>query len=212
MAAKKKAAKKVEVEETSTINTSNMIPSASIEKPVIENKISKADIINIITQGVRNSTRKELDAAREKVVETENELNVTLKNKIIARLKKEINNPAIEIDKTNTILNNKNNIYVDFKIKVNDKLEFNNACYVDLTEEESEEYIALRKNINLAMDNERRIQRLMETACSKDAIKAQIDSAVIAKTPDGDKFMENINDHIAKLANHINTEAKQIAG
>lgn len=212
MAAKKKAAKELMIKVEENINTNDLIPTGSIEKPIIENKVSKADIINIITQGVKNSTRKELDDATRKQEDAENELHINFTNKIKERVLKEINIKNLEIHENNISHNNQ---YLSCTIHIpvlNEKYTIKDHIHFELSKEEKEEAEKLSKNIKEAIKQRQRIENLMQNACSKDAIKAQIDSAVIAKTTDGDKFMNNINDHIEALSKAITGEIKLVTG
>jgi len=76
----RKAKEKITIDtETTDQNINGLIPKDTIDTPIIENKISKADLVNIITQGVKNTANKKLDDINNSLLQVGADLESLLK-------------------------------------------------------------------------------------------------------------------------------------
>lgn len=192
--------------ETSNQNINGLIPKDTIDKPVIENKISKADLVNIITQGVKNTASKKLDDINNNLKENEEEMRLLLKE-VEKEFSKEIINKDCKIIESDWYNHQARiNIYV----KITEKNTLAENIYYNYSDTIAQKRKELN-NKNRILNNEIfRLKNAIERTCSNNAVKAQIDSAVIAKTANGSDFMNNINEHIKILSASIFDSVKQL--
>lgn len=192
--------------ETTNQNINGLIPKDTIDKPVIENKISKADLVNIITQGVKNTANKKLDDINYQLEKVTQEFNLLLKE-----VEKEFNKEALikEYKITHSQFVSDRATFT-LKINITEKVEINDSIYYDYSATIAQK----RKELdirNTELNREAyRLKNAIERTCSNNAVKAQIDSAVIAKTANGSDFMNNINEHIKTLSDSIFSNVKQL--
>jgi len=204
----RKAKEKITIDtETTDQNINGLIPKDTIDTPIIENKISKADLVNIITQGVKNTANKKLDDINNSLLQVGADLESLLKE-VEKEFTKELLFKDYEI--INLDWHHYGNVSVSLKIKITKKIELNERVHYNYSDSIAQK----RKELdirNKVLNNEAyRLKNAIERTCSNNAVKAQIDSAVIAKTANGSDFMNNINEHIKTLSTSIFDSVKQL--
>lgn len=192
--------------ETTDQNINGLIPKDTIDKPVIENKISKADLVNIITQGVKNTASKKLDDINNAIQQVAIDLESLLKE-VEKEFSKEIINKDCKIIESDWY---SHQARINISVKITEK----NTLVENIYYRYSDTIAQKRKELdirNTELNKESfRLKNAIERTCSNNAVKAQIDSAVIAKAANGSDFMNNINEHIKTLSASIFDSVKQL--